>query len=816
MNAALSERPALTAALLAGGSLVVLALLWGMDSPLSRLTQLDLRFLALPLTLCGALLALGRLTVWLRGTELAERVTWRLRDRDGTTRVLRMADALPVTQRLLIDLAWVALGLGVLSSASELPAVVSEHPWVPDIANLGRYLGGFDSLATWGILLLAPFIAARATAEARPNIGEVVGFPRTRLAVFSAAYVLLAGDGVLSAAFALDGSWVLFGLGLALVSSLTASVLRRTLALAAPEHPQRLRTALHVAEAAWVVALLGAMAALPYAVEDALAGVGDPDAGPLNASYLVFLLPFALVLYAGTLRPAVAGILGAPVGHIVLLAVVFVVFSGSGVVSRAFAVDIPGLFTALVVASVLSYVAMVLRNVPRIEVPERHALLTANASRSLSTLALAAALALVVGAGLAHLPVANAVLLDREGTRELGESFLPFLGGFYEARYSIALLSFTATAMLLLPRVLEGHSFLRYQPLLSAVSYFAVGCFTWLTASGLSAFGHGFTFGGAITAAGMFSLALTRLARYATASPHPAMADIAGWLAASQIRGFVAGAAVAFYVLLLRPVVYEVLWFAPLYEYTALLVLLLAVLMNVVNKLRLVADAPESVEPVWTDWSHHRQALESKPDPRAKLADALRQRFVNHGDWKPLWAYLFGLLYRSGASLDAMAAVCRSLRHGAVAPPVWDILGRSGIRSKRLAALEHALDTAGWALSSPVPQLERVSEEDARRAAASFVDRGTDPEALAVALTVAQCQRGDEPEEAVVRWSSLLDTPNPFLERLTRLRGRSNTGVGAALGRFNLVNTAIASLFEDATNQPVNQPGLSTRDRDHP
>ena len=58
------------------------------------------------------------------------------------------------------------------------------------------------------------------------------------------------------------------------------------------------------------------------------------------------------------------------------------------------------------------------------------------------------------------------------------------------------------------------------------------------------------------------------------------------------------GAAIAFYVLMLRPVVYEMLWFASLFEYTALLVLLLATLLNVINKLRIVANTPGTVEPV--------------------------------------------------------------------------------------------------------------------------------------------------------------------------------------------------------------------------
>ena len=805
---ALTQRPALTAALLAGGALVALALLSGAGSPISRLVRLDLSFLALPLMLCGVLLALGRFALWMRGTELAEHVVWRLRTRGGATRVLPLATVLPVAQRVLTDLGWTALGLGVLSSVSGLPGVVSEHPCTPDIASLGLYLHGFDSLAFLGVFLVTPFIAARAVAEVRPHVGGIVGFPWAHLAALGVAYAFLGVDGTLSTAFALDGVWALLGFVLAVGLSYAASVIRRAMPAGPPERLPRLRRALYGTEAAWVVALWGAMALLALAAEDAStsSNTGSVDPSYLAVLYslsamqvIAVLLPFALIHYARVLRPAVARILTAPVGHLAVLAVVYIAFSGSGVLSTAFAVDVSGMLTALIVASALTYATMTLRNVAKIEVTGRYAWLNTNASRALSALAVAAALALVVGAVLAHLPVANAVLLDRPGTRELGENFLPFLGGFHEARYSIAWLSFTAAAMFLLPRVLEGRIFMRYQPMLSAVSYFAVGCLTWLTATGLSTFGHGFTFGGAIAAAGMFSLALTRLAPYATASSNLAVADIAAWLAASQVRGFVLGGAVAFYVLLLRPVVYEMLWFAALFEYTALLLLLLAVLMNVVNRLRLVAGTPGTSEPAWTNWSHHQQVLESKPDPRADLTDAMRRRFVDRGDWRPLWSYLFGLLYRSGASMDAMLAVCRSLRRGAAAPPVWNVFDRRGRRSKRTDALEHALDSAGWALAAHSLQLEPVNAGDVRNAAAPFIDRGTDPEPLAVALAIAHCQGGGDPEDAVDRWFSLVDAPDPARHRFTRPWAPSNAGLDTTLSRRDLVDDAIASLFGNAT-----------------
>ena len=105
-NTALSRRPALTATLLAASTLA--ALVWA---------GLDLRFLGLPLGLCGALLVLSRLALWLRGTNMAERVIWRRRRAgEAATRVLRLTEVLPVAQRLLADLGWTALALGLLSA----------------------------------------------------------------------------------------------------------------------------------------------------------------------------------------------------------------------------------------------------------------------------------------------------------------------------------------------------------------------------------------------------------------------------------------------------------------------------------------------------------------------------------------------------------------------------------------------------------------------------------------------------------------------------------------------------------------------------
>ena len=821
------RRLVLRAALLVAVTLAAIVVLGDAGSPLSRWTRLDLGFLTVPAVLCGVLLSFSSIVLLLRSTNLAEHIVWqRLRDGEGPVRVLRLADVLPVTQRMLADMGWAVLGLGLLSSVPELPGVISAHPWAPNVTSMGPYLGGFAPLAKWGIVLLAPFIAARAFAEVRPTAGAVVGFPRARLAAFGAAYILLTDSGALNVAFALDGSWVLLLVGLALSFSYLAELIQRAIAFSPPRHVPRLRTARYVFEGVWGIALFGALASLRSAAESASTDLDGASAGSLDASYLAALYSvtglqaaavissFALIHLAGVVWPTAARILRVPIGHLVSLVFIYTLFSDDGALPVAFEIDVPEIFTALTAAIALSYAATILRNFAKHEVGERYALWTRHGSRVLSSLALAAAGALVIGAGLSHLPVASAGLLDRPEARGFGERSIRLLGELFDSRDLLVWLTFAIVLALCLPWALRGRAPLRYRPVILAVSYCAVGCLAWIAASGLSALGHGFALGGAIVATGMFSLALTQSARYATASPNPALADIANWLVASPARSIAFGAALAFYVLLLRPVVYEVLWFAALYEYIALLALLVVVLMNVMARLRFVANTP-AAEPVWTNWYHHRQAIESKPDPRSELADGLRRRFVDHGDWKPLLAYLLDLLYRSDAPLVSMQAVCRSLRRSVVTRSAWSILGRRGRRLKRIAAFDHSLETAAWALASPIPPLSRLGEEELWKEAAEFVSRGTDPEALAVALIVAHCQRGDDLDNAIDRWFPLVDAPDPIPEWLTSPWSQSAARLRAETHRLSLVQGALASLFGDAEQpEPTVSYSLPTATRE--
>ena len=171
---------------------------------------------------------------------------------------------------------------------------------------------------------------------------------------------------------------------------------------------------------------------------------------------------------------------------------------------------------------------------------------------------------MVIWVGLNHLPVTNAALLDHSITRSFGEDSLPHFGSVFENRNTIVGLVFVTAFALSISRARMGDVPGRYYSPLATLVFAATGYLAWITGAGLSSLGHGFVLGGAVAAAGMYSIALTHLAAYGANSSNRIVADLAGWLA---LRVFVLGMNVAFYGLLLRPVLYEYLWLAPLYEY---------------------------------------------------------------------------------------------------------------------------------------------------------------------------------------------------------------------------------------------------------
>ena len=504
----------LTTSLLALLVAVGASALLGTGGTFHQWSELDFHYLTLPLVLAGVSLFLSRLVLWARRTRLDALMIWRL---VAAKRQHRIA-VLPVAQSLLADLGWVALVWGLLGSVSRVPATVSAHPSAPDVTSAEPYLRAFDSLALLAVLLFALFVIARAAGEVWPRLNRNISVPVSHLTGFGIAWILLADGGIFSVAVGFSCPRVILGLGFALGISYVASVLRVEV-----NEPMRPRVALVarglllLAEAGWVVALLGTVAALPSAVEAVLAEKYASDLESLThylelMQSLAFwsmavLAPFAMARATSVFWPTASRILGFPMWRLTLLAVVYVLVSDNGVVSTTFEVPMPQLMVAVTLAVVLTYVASVLLNVSRFELPGKFGPAIEAALPVAATAIASVVPAMIVWATFAHLPMIGTRLLEYSLTRDFAETNLPYFANLFDLRYLAAGLSLAIGTALTLPQAM-GIPFLRYQPLLGAIGHSVAACLAWIVGSNLSGLGHGYALVGAIAAAGLFSLAL--------------------------------------------------------------------------------------------------------------------------------------------------------------------------------------------------------------------------------------------------------------------------------------------------------------------
>ena len=728
-----------------------------------------------------------------------------------------METAPSIIARLPLDLGRMVLALGLLASIPRLPSTISRAAGGSDLTSLSAHLQAFDSLAALGVYLLLPFVFVRAAAEVWPVIFQIFGFPIVRLVALGAAYVLLADGGILTVAFDSEGSRLLWGLGIALGFSYGASRLRQFLRIFQPKrHLLLFRIVLVIMEGTWMVALISGLGGLPSALGPVLADRYPEGliphvllAGTLDRLAAVVLLPFLALRAVGVFLPVIDKIFGFPAFHLLLLSLVYILFSESGILPVAFQANLSQALALSFLALLISYATSVLRNIAGLQVQGRYRRLAARAFGVAVELAYPLPWTILIWVGLNHLPVANATLLDHSVSRYTGQQLLPLFGILFDLRYIAATLFYVAVLAFKIPKAQARYVSERYSFLLPALLYSATGYLVWTAGSHLSPLGHGFLLVGVVIAIGMYSLALSHLASMFSNSSVGLSAEVAGWLATSKLRVLVLGMSLAFYGLLIRPVLYEFLHLASLYEYAALLLLMLAVLMRVLNYERVVENSAVADTPAWMDKTHHQQELENKPDRRTDNAAALGQQFVDHGDWKPLWQYLMGLLFQGGASLESMRQVCRPLRNGAATSWVWRILRKTGgTRTKRAAALEQALTSVQEALAASGIPRSAIDEAAVREAAIPYIEKGVDHDALAVALIAAHHQKGDDLLRTVDQWFQLLNAPDPspglFGWQRLRLKSRQdNEG-----HRRSLVERAISQLFGEGP--PLDHSTLGT------
>ena len=524
--------------------------------------------------------------------------------------------------------------------------------------------------------------------------------------------------------------------------------------------------------ASWSALLLGAVAAL----------VGTQPEPRIYYTFVVgtgTVLAFMAAVRTASIPFPVAGmIFGLPWFRLLALGLVSLVLHQQEW-STVYGFHSSPLIPALAAAMAAGYLGSALRNIDKVS--DRWA----NPDTPLRTVAVECvgiAAALTTGAGgaliawgiLGSLPNIGAAALDEWPDLPLGDWTPLYFSRLFEARHLVAGFFMALGFARALPSAGGGGTGTDYRPLLKAGAYALSGYTAWIAVANLASLGHGYPLLGAAVAGGLFATAAVVVVRSLIPGPGGVLTDAARWLSQSTFRAFFLGASLVLYGLLLRPLLYEALWFAPVYEW----LVVLAFAFVPINRLRKGVRAeivPETGPPAsWPSWSRHDQVSEERRDPRMVELVVLQQGYINTGEWERVWDYLVGLLLRNETPLENIPAVFAPMRRCYLA----SVTPRLRRRNKKVtvkhreAALANTMSRAEATLSLPSAPLETVDEARLREVGTPFVDQRGEPEELAVTLTAAYWQHGADLGSAASRWfplMALVDDP------------ASGTGIGAYL-----------------------------------
>ena len=447
----------------------------------------------------------------------------------------------------------------------------------------------------------------------------------------------------------------------------------------------------------------------------------------------------------------------------------------------AYGLDSSPLLPTLWAAMGAAYLGNALRNIDKVsdgaDGPDPPLRTMASECTSLAAaLATAAGGALMVWGILGSMPSIRAAVLDRSPDFLVPGQTLLYSSQLFEARYLVAGFFVALGFARKLPSLGGDGAGTDYMTLLKAGAYALSGYMAWLVAAKLASLGQGYPLLGAVVAGGLFAAAAAMVVRSLVRRPGGVLADAARWLSQSTFRAFFLGASLVLYGLVLRPLLYEALWFAPVYEW----IVVLAFAFVPINRMRkgvraeIVFEAGASSS--WPGWSRHYQVSEERPDARMAGLVELQERFVNTGEWERVWHYLVGLLLRNETPVQSIPAAFAPMRYcylASVTPRLWGRSKKTTMKHRE-AAIAATMARVKATLSLPSAPLETLDEAGLREAATPFVDQGGGPEQLAVILTAAYWQHGADLGSAATHWFPLMilvDDP------------ASGIGIGAYLRR---------------------------------
>ena len=766
-------------ALFSGAVAVAAFVLLAQDGLLHRATGLDFHYLRSWVALAAILFLLGQIAEMAREVLVSRGVPLPPDPggEDESEQSQGPAGAVPSSARVAAVLKSVlgecgrlALVIGAMVAIPQLPAIVSDRPGWPNVESIAPYLQSLNSLAVWTAVFSVFLIAVRGASEIWPTVARALPLPLGRFSVFALSYFLLSGGGVFSEAFGYSGSVPLAVITVVLVFPYLASALRQFASLDIPRSTKLpLQILLLVVDCGWIALILGAMVTLPRVI-DGLSQGQYGGAFELVAKYLeildslalwsiILLSPFILIRAIAVFRPAIGEVFGFPVGRIILFALAVFSFSDKGIPATASAFPIPNLMPATSMVLAVSYVSLLLRRATLLGLSGRTGQLVTNIPPLVSAFVRALGISLVAWAVMDSLPLLSAPLLDRAATASLGESTLPYFAELFEVRFIFSGFLFVAILILSLPDPLWSPSRWHARPLVMAVGLAASGCLIWISGATLSQLGHGFPLAGTVAGVGLLSLALSELAAYGVDSNNPVLAGAARGMQGSRIRWFMVGASLAFYGVFLRPLMYETLWFARVYEWLAVLVLALWAMMQARGNLRPYVETTEAASAAWNEWDRHQQLFDNRPDSRWDLLERWRQRFVYHEEWTNMWAYLTGLMCRNAAPPESARAIIRPLLQS-VGPGARRSFWRGGRKREqriREMAFAQSIASIDRSLSNrPGPSL--ASRDSALSdLAGPYIEIGAEPETVAAAVIEAYARSGSDVNHVVNLWFPLVN-----------------------------------------------------------
>ena len=544
---------------------------------------------------------------------------------------------------------------------------------------------------------------------------------------------------------------------------------------------------------AWLAILLSAGLSVA-------AAQSDPGAyyDLIGALIAIFVLA-ALARAASVPFAWIEKVIRVPWAHLTAFLVAYFFVHGGWLTEHGFPND--QLMWALWSALAASYASATLNRTARVveEMAAKRRWVPAPAVfRWAAALLLGVTLGLIVWGVLSSLPNLTALLLNRWPHLLVGYATQPYFGQFYEARHLVGAFVAGLYAVAKLPKGTNVSEEVDYLPLTKAVGYSVVGAVAWLAGAEMAELGHGFPLVGASVACGLFGAGLSHVARYHTSSPVWAVGAASRLLAGSVYRAGLLGVFLAFYGLLVRPLVYDVMFLAPIYEWLAV-ALFAAVAINRMSRHAKEQVAPEGAPPAeWLDWSRHVQTVEDRQDPRLEGLVELQNHYIETGRWAHLWKYMLGLMLRNGTPLQVVPEVFEPIRRdfdSLVAWKPWP--GRlARAERRRTASLAETMRRLEAALGQGTEPLPDVDEETFLAMGRAFVESEARPEATAVTFVAAYWQRGAPLDLAAGLWFPLLTMSHDAGRGLvSSILSRDREGGQVKSRRLRTVEAARAHLF---------------------